>query len=379
MKYHYEAVPVLFNILLFFLMLYPFPNVYRYGCEFRKRYTDILDYAVYGVLLILFCTFGYADNDFYHYEGLFKRICSTGLNVHLEPVYYWLIRNVTSNYLVWRFIVWSGTVILSLWTIKRLKLDVRIGLLIFVLFYINIISVMRGNLGIAILFFGFSFIIRPSHNRLLSFLFGCLLIFCSFFFHKSMLFSIAALSVTPFYLNRKTVKISLVIFPFLTVVTTLLLDYIIMNGLIGFDIADMNIGSSMTGYASGTMRQSNIFGKLNQMITYMPVYASLALMTKKIVFEEIDVPRYIKALFIYWYVITYIASLFFFQETSVWLFIRFIMMSYFPLCIVVGYYYSNFKMTREKRILMLLAILPICYKLFYAFYKRLVWEGYVFF
>ena len=72
MKYHYEAVPVLFNILLFFLMLYPFPNVYRYGCEFRKRYTDILDYAVYGVLLILFCTFGYADNDFYHYEGLFK-------------------------------------------------------------------------------------------------------------------------------------------------------------------------------------------------------------------------------------------------------------------------------------------------------------------
>ena len=76
MKYHYEAVPVLFNILLFFLMLYPFPNVYRYGCEFRKRYTDILDYAVYGVLLILFCTFGYADNDFYHYEGLFKRICS---------------------------------------------------------------------------------------------------------------------------------------------------------------------------------------------------------------------------------------------------------------------------------------------------------------
>ncbi len=152
-----------------------------------------------------------------------------------------------------------------------------------------------------------------------------------------------------------------------------------MNGLIGFDIADMNIGSSMTGYASGTMRQSNIFGKLNQMITYMPVYASLALMTKKIVFEEIDVPRYIKALFIYWYAITYIASLFFFQETSVWLFIRFIMMSYFPLCIVVGYYYSNFKMTREKRILMLLAILPICYKLFYAFYKRLVWEGYVFF
>ena len=120
MKYHYEAVPVLFNILLFFLMLYPFPNVYRYGCEFRKRYTDILDYAVYGVLLILFCTFGYADNDFYHYEGLFKRICSTGLNVHLEPVYYWLIRNVTSNYLVWRFIVCRVTVILSLWTIKRL-------------------------------------------------------------------------------------------------------------------------------------------------------------------------------------------------------------------------------------------------------------------
>ena len=59
------------------------------------------------------------------------------------------------------------------------------------------------------------------------------------------------------------------------------------------------------------------------MITYMPVYASLALMTKKIVFEEIDVPRYIKALFIYWYAITYIASLFFFQETSVWLFYTF--------------------------------------------------------
>lgn len=51
--------------------------------------------------------------------------------------------------------------ILSLWTIKRLKLDVRIGLLIFVLFYINIISVMRGNLGIAILFLAFHSLSGP--------------------------------------------------------------------------------------------------------------------------------------------------------------------------------------------------------------------------
>lgn len=35
MKYHYEAVPVLFNILLFFLMLYPFPNVYRYNSQIQ--------------------------------------------------------------------------------------------------------------------------------------------------------------------------------------------------------------------------------------------------------------------------------------------------------------------------------------------------------
>ena len=99
----------------------------------------------------------------------------------------------------------------------------------------------------------------------------------------------------------------------------------------------------------------------------MPVYASLALMTKKIVFEEIDVPRYIKALFIYWYAITYIASLFFFQETSVWLFIRFIMMSYFLFVLLWGIIILISRLTREKRILMLLAILPICYKLFYAF------------
>lgn len=74
-----------------------------------------------------------------------------------------------------------------------------------------------------------------------------------------MLFSIAALSVTPFYLNRKTVKISLVIFPFLTVVTTLLLDYIIMNGLIGFDIADMNIGSSIDRDMRAAQCGSRIF------------------------------------------------------------------------------------------------------------------------
>lgn len=48
MKYHYEAVPVLFNILLFFLMLYPFPNVYRYGCEFRNdiQTSWIMQYTV---------------------------------------------------------------------------------------------------------------------------------------------------------------------------------------------------------------------------------------------------------------------------------------------------------------------------------------------
>lgn len=72
MKYHYEAVPVLFNILLFFLMLYPFPNVYRYGCEFRKRYTDILDYAVYGVLLILFLHFRLCGQRFLSLRGAFQ-------------------------------------------------------------------------------------------------------------------------------------------------------------------------------------------------------------------------------------------------------------------------------------------------------------------
>lgn len=370
MQFNYEAYPVLFNIFLFILMLYTFPTVYRQGGEYNRTYSEVFDYILIGSLMILYCTFGYADNDFYHYEWLFRQIDSVGLNKHFEPIYFWVKTYIANGYLAWRFVVWGSATTIILATIRRLELDIKVANCFLALMYVITLSVMRGNLGIAIMFFGFSFIVKPTIHKSSSYLFGVVLIGVSYFFHRSMLAAMAMLLITPLRLRKSFIIASLIIFPFLVQVVNELLMYIIAGNLQTFG-EEMQIGSKMTSYAKADMSVTNFNGMIARFIYYIPIVTALAYMTKKVVFENIELPRYIYVFYVYWYVMVYVAFLFYFQEASVWLFTRFMMMAYLPMVIVLSYNYLNEEQTMTKRLIMVLALLACMFKLSYTFYTRL--------
>lgn len=374
MMYNYEAFPVLFNIFLFILMLYTFPTVYRQGGTYNRTYSESFDYIIMGSLMILYCTFGYADNDFYHYDWLFRKIDLIGLNKHFEPIYFWIKTHIANDYLMWRFIVWGSASVLILGTIKRLDLDIKVANCFLALMYVITLSVMRGNLGIAIMFFGFSFIVKPTTPKFTSYLFGAVLIAVSYFFHRSMLAAMAILLITPFQLRKSFIIVSLIMFPFLVQVINDLLMYIIAGNLQTFG-EEMQIGSKMTSYAKADMSVINFNGMIARLIYYIPIVTALAYTTKKVVFENNDLPRKIYVFYVYWYVMVYVAFLFYFQETSVWLFTRFMMMAYFPMVIVLSHSYSNEEQTRTTRLIMILALLSCVFRLSYTFYTRLRFEN----
>lgn len=371
--YNYEAYPVIFNIFLFILMLYTFPSVYRGRVYRNRKYNESLNYSFIGLLLILYCTFGYVDNDFYHYERLFESASLSGINIHFEPIYFWIIENITSDYLTWRLLVWGSAVVILLWTFRRLKLDIRTSICFLTIYYVLTLSVMRGNLGISILFWGFTFIIKPLRNRFFSYCLGLSLIASSFYFHRSMFVAICFILVTPFKLNKRIVILSLIFFPVLVYVTNNLLAYI--NTGIYTDLgAEMQIGAKMTGYIGGESSTANINGIIAKIVTYLPIVVALVYITRKVTFQDVVLPRLIYVFYTYWYMVTYTAFLFLFQEASNWIFIRFLMFAYFPMVVVLSYYYYHNKRTIFMKTIMLLALLACFYRLSYAFYWRLKFE-----
>lgn len=329
-------------------------------------------YVAFGFLTILYCTFGYADNDFFHYEALYEYIRSTNEARHMEPIYIWLVLNLPGGYLLWRLVIWGIATILAILTFRRLNLEPKVTCCIFVLFYLIVLSIMRGNLGISILFWGFSFWVRPiPKHRMFSLILGTMLIAISYFFHSSMFVSILALLVTPFKLRKWYVIVSLLLFPILVTYVAELIQLIIMSAENDQSFFDANSMTKAASYAGRESAQSNINGTIVRIIQYIPIVGSLIWVTKRIVFQKYEVPSYIYVFFVYWYAVTYVSFLFFFQETSNWLFIRFLMMSYLPMVIVLSWFYSHNMPTRWMKFFLYIALLYCMYRLSYSFYNRL--------
>lgn len=375
--YQYEALPVLVNIFLFLLLLYPYRNVYRFAVNYRRVESDKADYFFAFLLLTLYTTFGYADNDFYHYKELYKEISFSGINRHIEPVYFWIKDNISDNsYLLWRLVIWGSATILMLWTIKRLKLKIQVATTIIVCFYLvtGYFSVLRESLGVSIMFFGYSFFVKPVRPKIVSYVLAIALIGVSVFFHGNMILSIAMLAVTLFRMRKWMVAISILVFPVLVKVVESVISYAAI-GNFGDVGEDMQIGSKFSRYAAGSQFEYNANGYVSQVIYLLPLVVALCYMVKKITFDKEQLPRWVQSFYMYWYAMTYVALLFLFQETSGWFFSRFLFKACFPMVVVLTYYLSTHKPTRTTRLILTLALFACFFRLIYTFYSRLRLEG----
>lgn len=300
---------------------------------------------VFFLLYVSTCIFSFWAGDTYHsWNGFLE--AGTYKNYKIwgyEEVYNWLADVSGNDYFLWRTYIWLPACLFLFLTAARLELLHRNMLLSMILFG-AMLSYTRGMLGHSMLLFGAVLLVDKKSNVATKVI-GLALFCVSYFFHKSMYVNIAFALLAFYPLGKKSFVVSLIAFPFLTTVATMLIDGIVSGALdMSFGEGVGGVGDQTAAYASGEKMEVNIFGYIGRVISYIPQYLTLFYLANRVLykgyFKGIKRERAFTYLFRLTYVAIYIASLFAFVETSDWIYRRFKYMAFFPLPFVLAKVWS---------------------------------------
>lgn len=295
-------------------------------------------------LLIINSVFAFWAYDTYNSWEEFIEVNLRGGEIFgYEGVYNWLAAACENNYFLWRAFIWIPACLFMYYTGKRLDLLSR-NFLVAMALFASFQAFTRGMLGHTMMLFGVVLFFCNKNNKFIK-LIGLLLVCVSYFFHKSMYVNIifAILALFPF--KKKSIIISLIVFPFLTGIATYLIDGI-ASGVIDINFGEGvgGVGDKSANYAAAEKMSINVYGVIGQIIRFLPEYLTLCYLTNRVVFKGYFVGIKNEKVFVYLfrltYVIIYIASLFYFVETSSWIYERFKYMGFFPLPFVLAKVWS---------------------------------------
>ena len=290
-----------------------------------------------------------------------------------EAIYNWLASLVDNNYFLWRLCVWVPACLFLYWSAKKLELLHRNFLLALILFA-GLTAYTRGMLGHTMLLLGVILLVDLNNSRFKRF--AGLLLFCSsYFFHKSMYVNIAFALLAFYPLNKRSIIISYWAFPFLTMAATMLINDIASGALsISFGEGVGGVGDRSMAYASKERTAVNANGIVGIVVTFVPQYLALFYLVNRVVYKKyfkgIKQERVFTYLFQLSYVSIYIASLFYFVDTSSWIYERFKYMGFFPLPFVLAKVWSlEPKSNAWIQSIILLQLLALVFYWFMKMYK----------
>lgn len=297
---------------------------------------------LFFLLYILNSIFSFWEWDTYHSWTDFvlaKQYTIFEINTY-EPFYNWLAGFTNFNYFLWRTLIWTPACLFLYWAGKRLNILNRNFLSAMVLSLVFLYSA-RNLLGLAMLLMGLVMLIDDyKQSRLL----GMLLVVSSYFFHRTMYITIIFAAIALIKLNKSRITILLLLFPLFSMATTYLIDnivsgeWIISMGNLGAE------GNKVIKYTSSERAVSTIYGIIGKIIKYVPQYLALVYVVKRIIFDNVldgdKQQRIWTFLMRFSFVCIYVASTFYFTETSFWIYERFKYMGMIPLTFVLAKVWS---------------------------------------
>lgn len=280
------------------------------------------------VLLVIFGIFATFGGDWFHYQEIIGRIYRKRLSleeletissqVHLEQVYWYIAYFVNYNYLLFRFFVFGGALLLLFYSVNKIG---TVRLSVFFAFFVSgtILSFTTSRVCLAqsIALLGTIIIYRAQiKNRIniLKYIIGVSLIFVSFFFHKSALFFIFIIVLTQLPFGFKTLLAVLIVFPVLLYFTnTYFVDFIMSAETSEDEVLNY---TSFQSYLSGNRSYgvgTTILIFLHRLYWYSLSFLCIIIVSIK----KGNIPFIIKkfALMTFWIVI--IASMTIFQNQTV--------------------------------------------------------------
>ena len=328
------------------------------------------------LLMFVFVLFSFWGLDWFGYQSSFEPL-KNGYPGHMEDIYVWIAQNLSPNYIIFRFVVWGGSLCLLLHMFKRLSIPTNLAIFFFCSIYIIWFSYARVTAAMVLVFYGLIVLYKPYKSKFLSILIGTSAIGCAYFFHKSALFGIAAalLTILVNRFEKKTFIILLLCYP--------VLIYLAQSYLSDFLMADASaedgaLGQSMSSgqrYLQKDLSQKGIGSLIQNFLERSPhfllAYVSFNFIRSK---YYLDGPTDIKVFIRLQFFIVLLASLFMFDlgaNTQV-VFSRFSRFAVIPSCIILTFFYSTRFKFKYIQIAYYLAFMGTIYAVVYSMYNAYV-------
>ena len=312
------------------------------------------------------------SGDYFHYEYLYDLNVKFNERVHIEQLYFWLINILPESYSLWRAVVWGSAIIIWIKLNKRLGFQSQYAGIVITLILLAYFPNMRQSLGFAIMFYSISFIfIQYRNSKIISLLLCLLGLSICPMLHKSMLMYVflTIFAFLPF--SRKTIRITLLIFPLLYGVTSVLATHLLMNSGL-FDETTQNFGNM---YLEVGKNELTAWGYLQTLVIRIPILFSIGFLIRKVFYQKSSRFSSIGLYFIkISYIYCYIGCLFWGQNVSSFLSARFLDACYYPLSLAVTCYITHNLTNSDYKILKLILYLFLIsnvYMFAYTIYKIL--------
>lgn len=203
---------IFFNIIVFI----------EYLCARDKEFRRIA-----WILPLVFCIWAFWDTDYYSFKYIFQHPSPS----FRDPLYYYLTFISFDSYSIYRLIIWGGALLLYYKTCSRLELNKNIAAYIFTVFFLLTFSFARASLGMALYFYGLSYLLKPDdYNKNVGYIWGTIFILLSYLGHRSLLPIIA---ITPFIfipLTKQRIILILCIIPLIAWASKTFMLYFIYDG-----------------------------------------------------------------------------------------------------------------------------------------------------
>lgn len=286
---YFFAIP---SIILFNIAQIPFYKNIRFSGRNIYILKNNRRLSFIKITALIFCVFGAYSGDWIHYLfeiNILGALPKIPEQRHFEPIYLWLIENVThTNYILFRFIIWSLALLSLNFGLKRLHMDNIISWDCYLIICMVVsYAIGRGALGFSLIVWGYSYLLNPGRRKLVGFIKGIVLLTLSIFCHKSM-FLLAPLTLLSFVkLNFKRI-ILICLLTFLMI--GLFRDYVMRQLMADSSTAGREYFEEGEGY-TGIGMNLWIFSY------YIIIYSIIAYSFFRIVIKRDKIPLFIKRIF----------------------------------------------------------------------------------
>lgn len=236
-------------------------------------------------LILIFLLFAYWDTDYFSFRQMFY----TSLENFRDPMYYYLSLASFDSYTLFRLIIWGSALLLFKKTTDRYEISPNIAAYVFAIFFLLTFSYARVSLGMAMYFYGLSFLIKPHQtNKYWGFIWGLAFVCCSYFGHRSLLVLIALTPLAIFQLDRKKLLILCGIGVMISGFAAMLLSDLISGSLSVSDTMGA-AGEAAEQYANiETEVEYNWKFTLMRNLRFYSIYIAMAYIAWKVSFSKLS-------------------------------------------------------------------------------------------